>query len=599
MFILKMQVTKVLDPRLAVNERTDLLALGGSQYVNAIRYPVNSLSNSSITINANPNSYKNVVDPNIQLHCRFSIRAVGTNTSTEPLFVSGCAAPAFMPLRQIITNEVLSINGTSSPINNPHLFFPHIATHYSDPESLDREFSLTTSMRDQSSTFLSMPQAATSIRNPLSQDFQQTLVCPRGAHPGYTVTTNEAGGTESVATLDVSEPLIVAPCAFGKGSFNKQGMINIQNLVYTATLANLNKIMNFGGYTVDPLTGYLTMAPASGGLITITALEVNMIQCELLMFNFTVFEQIPRPLLFTQGWAQVQDINFTQNTALAPGQSVNLTLQTQTLSSIPRSVYIFAPAMPDGYTQTNRLQSGTVPTACLSIGNFKGNSDQYPLNVTFDNIQQCQSLTVMDLYKISKKNGVQDSFAEFLGLGGVGAGSLIKLNFQEDITLSSPNLAVGVSGKFQMNISLDVFNQTARTLPNVTLHAVFVYDGLIQTTGDGSTVMKQASFTEQEVAAIPFDYNVRFKPTREIFGGASFWEKLKSVWAPINKTLKDTKFLSTVTSAIPKYGSTISSVLKNQGYGYGGIVDGGCDDCPGEMRTQKGGRVRAGAYRRQ
>ena len=577
-----MNIIRVLDPRLQFQTSHNVFALSGSSYINAIQYPTNNVNDSSIVIQANPASERVAVDSNIMLHCAFSITINGTNTSTQPLLISSMFAPSFMPLRQVVTAESLAINGTMASIQNPHLFMPAIMSSYDGDLHLaiDREYSTTPSMPDMSAQFLTLPASATSIRNPLSSVYDQTIVTPRGAFVGFNTVSNTAGATSASFTLDCAESLITSPLHFGKDSFGCSGLTSINNLLYNANLGNLNRIVSLA----YPLAGGVpTYNPVSGGSIAITSIVVHVTKAELLIFNYSLYTEVPRPMKLFQEYNEVIDYNTTNNLPLAPGASVTITLSNQTLGSIPRSIYIFCPIQPDSFTQNSLPSACTVPTAFLQFGGgptgFLGNSDFHSLSINFDNITQIQSFTIYDLYKICAKNAVSMDFSEFVGMSAqypnsTGRGTCIKLNMGEDIVLNE-GFCVGTSGKFNLTVQATVWNQSALTLPATTLHVVAVYDGLQTICENTQTVNHQASFTECQVKQTPVDPNIKFRPIRQIFGGGDFWSSIKSGFESIGNFLKNTKLLSTLAPVIgtiagqPAIGTAVGTAARAVGLGEG------------------------------
>lgn len=573
-----MNIIRVLDPRLQFQTSHDVLALSGSSYINAIQYPTNNISDSSIVIQCNPASPRVAVDSNILLHCAFSITVNGTNTSGQPLMISSMFGPSFLPLRQIITAESLAINGTVSQIQNPHLFMPQMISSYDSPhETINGEYSLTPSMPDYSAQFLQLPISATSIRNPLSQSYDQNIMVPRGAFCGFNTISNGNAGTVATFTLDCAESLIISPLKFGKDSFDASALTSINNMLYNANIGNLNRVFNIA-YPV--VAGVPTYSPVTGGTIAITSVVVHLTKAELLISNYSLYNEVPRPMKLFQAYNEVIDYNTSNNQPLAPGGTVTITMANQTLGSIPRCIYVFVPVMPDTFTQTTLAQSCTVPTASLQFGSgFFNNSDFHALSINFDNITQLQSYTIFDLYKIAKKNGCSTSFSEFVGMpnqypGSVGVGSVIKMNMGEDIVLNE-GFVVGCSGKFNLTVQATVYNHTQLTLPATTLHVVAVYDGLQVIDENTQTSNHQASFTEAQIAQTPVNAGLKFRPTRQIFGGGDFWSTLRSGWDSLISFLKQNKIVSSAAPIVgtllgkPGIGNAVGRVADIFGFGEG------------------------------
>lgn len=581
-------LVRVLDPRLQFPESHKLLALSGSDYINAVQYPVNSLSDSNIVIQCNPASERVAVGSNFLLHTSFSITVNGTNTNTGAgtslqLMVPNLTGPSFMPIRQVVTSETLSINGTVCPVQNPHLFMPALMSTY---EGKTLEYSMTPSMPDFGTSFLdNVASGMTSSRNPLASTYDQIPnYVSRGAFVGWNEISNAAGATQATFTLDCAEPLIVSPLKFGKGSFEEVSLTNINNMLYNATLANLNRVVSIA----YPLVGgvptlavdYVIDGTTYTNTVAITSMIVHITKAELLILNMSMSPQVPRPERLINSYSEVIDYNTSNFTPLAPGNSTTISLGNQTLGSIPRSIYLFVPCMPDVYTQSSTPSCCTIPVAFLQWGGgpygFSSNSDFQALSVNFDNVTQLQSFTMWDLYKIGVKNGCCMEFSELVGMAGQnstdgsvpnsnGRGTVIKLNVGEDIVLN-PGFCVGTTGKFNVSIQATVWNQTVRTLPSTVLHMVAVYDGLQTITSSGQTVNHQASFTHEEVENTPIDVGIKFKPVRQLFGG-SFFDTLKGILSPLKDIVKSTGLVGDLASKIPGVGKFAGPIAKSLGYG--------------------------------
>jgi hypothetical protein len=584
-----MNIIKVIDPRLNFQSNHDVFGLSGASYINSIQYPTASLSNSSIVIQANPSSPRVAVDSVIFLHMAFSITVNGTNTSSgptaSPLLVSSLYAPSVFPLRQIITSESLSINGTTAQIQNPNLFMPAIMSTYASGERyVAREFSMTPSMPDTSLNFLQLPASMTSIKNPLSSVYDACIDVPRGAFPGFIVTSNPLSGTQATLTLDCCEPLITSPLKFGEDSFNSPGMIGINNLLYVANIANLNRILSIAYPLVgtNPPVPTLTL-PNGAGTLAITSIVVNVTKAELIIMNSSLYSNVPVPPILFHEYNEVIDYNTSNNTPCPPGAGQIINLNNNVIGSIPRSMYIFVSANDVG-SQTTNAYSCTYPTAFLQLGPTTGgyltNTDFHPISINFDNITQGQNLTLFDLYKISKKNGILLSFSEFAGMPAQaqagyssGIGTILKLDFGSDVVLNE-GYTCGVSGKFQLSVSVTCWNQGLTTcMP--TLHVLCIYDGLQTVSYDTTqTINHQASFVPAQILDLPIN-SLTFEPKSKIFGGGDLFSSIKSGIQNLVGSLLGEKPISSFaplignTLGVPEIGQTIGSVASSLGLGAG------------------------------
>jgi hypothetical protein len=584
-------IVRVVDPRLNFPDHHDFLAISGSDYINSVHVRAQQPSNSAIYIQYTPSSTAAAVDRNMQLHCKFSITVTGTNTSTEKLLMDSMWGPSFHPMKQITQTASLQINGSSVQLQNMDRMLPMMTQSYDCADDvINGEYSLAPDMPDFSTQFLQLPLSATSTRSPLSNSYDScSSWVPRGAFPGLKVVSNDAGDTTASFTLDLIESIVIPPAAFGKDSFDADSLCYVNNLQYNAQIGNLNKIINiayplvFGGASPD-VTAVPTYAPVSGGQITITGVQVNLTSAELIFQQYSLPSNIPRPPTIVNAYPDVILYPTTQNIALAPGGTTTIQIQNQALPSVPRSIYIWAPAFPSGVTQVSTPAGCCWPVAALQLGSgYPANADSNPLSITFNNVPALAGYTSQDIYKLCKKNGTRQSWSDWIGMpdqlpGSSGTGSLIKLNMGEDVPLGGSDMVVGVNSRLTISANVTLYNQTQYTLPYVDLYLVCVFDGIQSIRADTTVINQPAAFTESEIAQVPVS-NAKFKPQRSLFGGASAFEVLKSIAGPVSDYLKKSKLISrTIAPAIPYVGNAVGEVARRFGYGgasAGGVLAGG------------------------
>ena len=605
-----MQVLKVLPKSLQFPEQHTILALTGSGYSITNPYVAQTASDTSLNIQADPTSDLVSVDSNILLHMQFSITVTGTNSSDQPLLLPGHFGPSFLPIRQIISSETLTINGVVSNLGSLNSYFPALIQSYqsNDWESIHREWSLTPSFPDKSTQFLYGALAVTSIQNPLASSTDQTQYPSRSTFPGFVIVSNPHGGTTATMTLDVTEPLVVSPLKFGSDSFYATPMTNIKTLNYNCVFSNLNRIFSLsyplvgGGITsggVPTIT-----APDASGTIAITNVTCHVTFAELRIGQRSMWQDVPRPIKQILPYNQVNYFasNAGSGGSVAPGGTVTLTSQSQSLSSIPRYLYVWIPIIPDNIVQQSGNPAAcTVPVSFMSWGGgaWAGNSDFQPISINFDTTTQLQSLSMGDLYKMQVKNGYSGTFNDFVGMplqspGTSGTGTICKFVFGEDIVLN-PGTVVGQSGRYTLTITVKGYNQSQWTLPYAVLDYAVVYDGITEITSNGIASLNQATFDSSMVSQIPFDPAFRYNPDRSIIGG-SFWDSVKGFFGKVHDFVKENRILSSAASLIPKVGPLLGPAVHAIGYGCQNCGGGGCNMCikGGGMRYKPGRRMMAG-----
>ena len=575
-------VKRCIEDRFAFKNSTELIALSGASDILASPFMANAVSDNALTIKIDPSSVFSVVDPNLNLHMQFSIAVNGTNTSTEPLCISSMFAPSFFPIKEIISAHNIKLNDAVCSLQSCNLYDPIITNAYDGDLNgpINSEFSMTPCMPDYSQEFLTLPESATSIRNPLSEVYDQTLTVPRSSFPGWQTVDNAPGATSAHFTLDCTEPITISPLAFGSGSFGDVGITAINNMTYQCSFGSLQRIVSCAyAPAVSGVPGSISYAPPSGGLCTINSITVHVTFAEVLTISSTIPDLLQPKGTTIRAYNDVIDFSTTQQTPLVPGGITTISSGTQTLSSVPLCCYIFVPSMPDSFTQATQPTGTTVSATTLPLagGSNAAGTDFHPLQITCDDKVIASSYTCWDLYKICKKNGITSNWSEFMTMNqwphSTGKGCVLKLFFSVDIPLRE-NVVVGETGKFSFNVKMTVFNNTTRTLNEVTLHTVMVYDGLCTISLNTQSNLLQSSFSREEIAAIPIDTSTAYGPPAKLYGGGSFWDKIKSLWNPISGLLKETRLLSSGAKLIPGIGSTLSTGLHAVGYGDGAAAQG-------------------------
>ena len=388
-----------------------------------------------------------------------------------------------------------------------------------------------------------------SINNELSSwaNSQHDLV-PRGSWKLLSVSTaaSASDGTYNVPNpcvaantlpiyvrFHVMEPLLLSPFIFAHPKHNNQGFYGISNMVF-----NMN--MDPTGSRVWSHVQAAGAAPVNG---TINTLIVNSYKNSALHFNFLT--PGPELLLPNRNIVPFLDIPrflTTNNSTLAVPvngvlSSANPRLVTSSinLNQIPDKLVIFV-------TKTGKTISDPDWFAVI-----RG------LSIQFNNVTGLLSTaTQEDLYRYALEAGSRQSWAEFSGQaslysqGGAGqfigtsiiptSGSIIVLDFGKHISTGASYYAPGSIGQFNIQVSLDVANQTSAPLiaPNIVM---MVLNSGLWVNELGTSSCYTGILNKSDVLAAVSEGHYSQSDVSRIVGGG-FFDNLKSAvgkLAPIAK----------------------------------------------------------------
>lgn len=305
---------------------------------------------------------------------------------------------------------------------------------------------------------------------------------------------------------------------------------------------------------------------------TLTNVSVTMGQPIVYMkYNTPPVGFVPRTIQYGS-----EDINrfITQcpTAPLAPNVGVTFPSTNIQLNAIPKWMLVFC------RESTGNLTYNSTDTA-LNISN---------ISINFNNISGIlSSASEVDLYKISAKNGLQDTWEQWHGVTSrlatqVGTtGSFLKLYFGKDVTLA-PNSFPGEVGAFNLSMTVTVknVNQSSPIIAPQLYIITSTHQKLV--IHEGGQIETILGVSGEEGEYMPYDVAM------EHYGGSfrDFLGKVGNFFTKVGKPvvdfLRNTKLISTVgkaLSGVPIIGpaaSTIGTVAERVGFGEdGGMEVGG------------------------
>ena len=283
----------------------------------------------------------------------------------------------------------------------------------------------------------------------------------------------------------VTEPLFLSPFTWGNPEFNAQGLLGINNMNFTFNIdSNLKRLVSSGAFSA----GGSSMSIAAGGSLyaggVVTQTTANLfttlgvvgtqsaLSNPLMLFKFLSTQ--PSDLLQTKNVCPYLDtpryLTSTQASApLASGSSTSIQSANLQINQIPDSFLIVARKPMNSQNMGDSATFLKINSISINFNNQSG---------------LLSSATPQDLWKMSSKNGCNQSWLEWGGVafasndlgtlnGPVATtGSLLVINPAYDLSLPS-YLSCGSLGNYNLQFTLNVTNQTNQSFaPEIVIIAL-------------------------------------------------------------------------------------------------------------------------------
>lgn len=512
----------VLDDRIAnLTDSLDYAVVKGGANITSASYTAQSATNSSHTYSVQVPSEQTVIGREVMWSSTVQFKITGTPANTEYLVDYGdTEAFAPFPLNQMVETLSSTINNNTVSMNVKDMIAPLLRLH--DQRELNRYNGLTPTQVD---TYKHYDDANGKTNNPLGNYGNATDNdnLPRGAFKIENISGNTAGdGTASktvLLTVKFTEPLLSSPWLFANPSENNQGMYGIQNLSFQMNLDQSCKRVWRTSRNISDLN------------VSVNAWSDSKL-------TFTYLTPHPSSLLPSRNvcpYYNMERFIYNQYSTVVHGQVATLQSPTLQLNSIPDKIYIVARKRmtTQSYTDTDSFMA--IEGISINFNNSSGLGS---------------SFTQQDLYKITAKNSVNQTWQEFSGYangmmsGGnitqvPTTGSVLCLGFGTDIQLNEDYLAQGSLGSYQLSIKVDVRNQNVDSGINDVNN--FIPELMIITQTSGVMVLEKGTcstylglLTKSDVLDASTQAPTSISGVKRLVGGG-FFDSLKSVIKPLAK----------------------------------------------------------------
>ncbi|MBS1738892.1 MAG: hypothetical protein JSS98_20260 [Bacteroidetes bacterium] len=363
----------------------------------------------------------------------------------------GCI-PRACPVQSAASAIELRLNGsaTSTSINDYVCIYPHLMTE----DDMNRFASEMPLQKDNLAIYapdqgVGPRQAFNDNRNPFSPYGSNTTVPSRASFVWKALTTGTSG-TQSynVYQLDLVEELFVSPMTWAKMMDTCAGLSNLNNLILNIRFADLNRMISstLGGSNALYVSLEKSMyVPLLAGNVLVNG--STEFQNPTLLVEYITQDPIlaaRQPATLVYDYSLLQPFISSCGTWSSASRLGNpFTAQSLRLASIPSKLYLFARISKSAINTPTLAQ--TAPDTFLRLRNIA---------VNFNNrINLFATYSESDLYNMSVRNGLQDTFADWK----YNTGSVCIIDISRDIGLEADEDA-GQANKYstlQITATLD------------------------------------------------------------------------------------------------------------------------------------------------
>lgn len=420
-----MKAVNIVDP--IINRNLDGRALQVTNGSNPLitNLAATSVSTSTITFSTQFNE-GTVLD-------RYVLMSLPITITFPSALTDGSDAFRALPLNSVIQSISLNING-SLLTTTPYQYLPFLQRFW----DLEGD-GLVSNMND---IYFDYSLGNAAINNPLGRIYNWLpgTPRPRGMYP-----ITSYNSTTFVLTATLVEPLLF--------DFRTQKLDNLMGL------------RNVGSLTVEiNFVPNLSLMWSHGGTAFASAPIVTFNNQATLQLR-TVLDPLPiEPAYYVfPNWVTVSQ----QTGTVAPGNTGSVTLTTIVMNQIPNMVLLYV---------TEAFGSRTTATADFGFA-ITG------ISINFNNSTSIlANANAIELYAISRKNGLKDTWAQFSGsvcnsyANGndiATSGSFLALKFGSDIPMNADQF-IGQRGTFNFSVTVTFRNQSLTYNPVYpTLYAQF------------------------------------------------------------------------------------------------------------------------------
>lgn len=416
------------------------------------------------------------------------------------------------PVSQITTSIAVQINN-SSVTSQPYTYVSALqhARIYQMETNLD--MSCWPTLPDNCQSYHDLLGASNNPLNGYSSSnyWQQG----RGSFP-ITVVSNTP--TSAVIQVLLNEPMFLSPFLYSP-KHEQNGLFYLNQFNIQIQFGNLLRALSYNAVDGNTITSIVPSIYSNPQLL------IRYVTPDIVM-------SIPKELYYNY-----ESINVfqTNNFIVTSGSVANLVSNNIQLQQIPGKIYIYA------RRQDADLQAANGYTFADGFASIQN------VSVNFNNVSGIlASASQTDLWRMSKRNGVNLSWGDWVGNGpisvadsisSIGVGSIVCMKVSQDFGLPS-DLAPGVYGEqFNLQINMQIKNISSATV-TYTFYIVCIQDGILTMTESTNTLLQLGTLTKPDILGSATMERIPYHEAMSPWGG-DFFGDLGSLSKKVLNAAKD------------------------------------------------------------
>lgn len=497
------KTVSIIEPTLQMRSEKYYGVFKGGSDNTYYTYPANSHSVSQAVWNINTPSEDMFIDRKIYLQSKMRFEFNGTTPDVSiPLLVPNFDALRAFPLANSMSTATMQINSGASTVNVSDIV--QAMMRYSTFEEQYYELTNSPNYMDQAQTY---EELRGSMRNPLNayHDSIDGAFMPRGAFP-YNIISNTGGPqAQAIVEVDIVEPIMVSPLHFNRTLAN--GFIGVKQMSFQIVW-KANLLAKMWSHFEDPET------PRAIDELNSSVTFIEAPQLLVRVVNPSELNSLVIPNLTLYPYHQIDRYITDKGPMLKDAPATSQTINSIQLSVVPRRLFIYV----------KRADNEDSITKCDSFMAIEG------VSINFGNRSGIlSSATKRDLYNISKKNGVNLSWASWsgenmFGLDGEyynGVGSVLCLKIPEDIALTNSDLlAPGVAEKINLQMQV-TYRNYGPDVNNVQMFVIADNEGIF-TIQNGLGIAQIGILSKDDVLNAQAVEGVNYEDVLDVYGGDFF-----------------------------------------------------------------------------
>lgn len=392
-------------------------------------------------------------------------------------------------------------------------------------------------------------------------------------------------------TITWREPLFVSPFSSRYDATYGRPLYNITSMDFAFNLMDLGNMIRLANYNAAPLASDVAHPTAKD--VCVSSYTINIASAQLCYQVMTIPAMLQKPLTTLVPYRRfvpyITNYNSTSGTggtnteiSVNGANNVEILSGVYTMNEIPTAIWIFCAPTKDVYQQ-NKPDFYRADALTDNLGNVnyipcwdsnKLFATLKKVNISLANTTQIlNTAEQLDLYRIAKANGCEDSFVDWTAGNEIiapycsdtattldgqaytmimkGAGSVLRLKPGVDIIVPDTPLIPGANANnmvFQVRATFDIPAHSSNQ-NTYALWLLFEYVGVAAISPGQCEITMNPLGSGEIVAASPV-MSASSTASEGVLDGSGFWDDLKKR-TRINRHLGDADAITRLLKRIP------------------------------------------------